>query len=29
MLPSEWQRLNNVECYQKNGRDSTRQDEDG
>ncbi len=28
MLLGEWQRLNKVECYQDNGRDPTRQDED-
>ncbi len=29
MLFNEWQRLNKAEYYQDNGRDPTRQDEDG
>ncbi len=29
MLLGEWQRFNKAECYQKNGGDSTRQNEDG
>ncbi len=28
MLLAEWQRLNKAKCYQDNGRDPTRQDED-